>query len=74
MKRYLVINISVDNQQLLDTYVDIDVNSIKKGRKMSKNDLWIAATAAVAKDALVTGDGDFDHLAGNMNIIKTTIN
>ena len=31
-------------------------------RNMSKNDLWIAATAYVTNATLVTTDKDFDHL------------
>lgn len=66
-----IIDISVEDQQLLNAYVDIDVHSIEIGRKMSKNDLWIAATANVAGAALITADGDFDHLNGNsLNVIK----
>ncbi len=76
MERFLqqltVINISADNPYLLNAYVDLDVYSIQIGRKMSKNDLWIAATAAVAKATLITGDGDFDHLAERMDIVKPT--
>ncbi|MDN5203316.1 hypothetical protein QQ008_18155 [Fulvivirgaceae bacterium BMA10] len=33
-------------------------------KNMGKNDLWIAATAFVAKAELITMDGDFDHLNG----------
>lgn len=31
---------------------------------MGKNDIWIAATALVAKAELLTIDNDFDHLNG----------
>lgn len=31
-------------------------------RNMGKNDLWIAATAAVSNSILLTADRDFDHL------------
>ena len=34
-------------------------------RNMGKNDLWIAATAAVTQSKLLTTDGDFDHLNGS---------
>lgn len=33
-------------------------------RKMGKNDLWIAATAAVAQGTLISTDADFTHLDG----------
>lgn len=78
MERFLqqltVINISADNPYLLDAYVDIDIYSINISRKMTKNDLWIAATALVAKATLITGDKDFDHLAASMDIVKPVIN
>jgi len=60
----LVVDISIGAPELLDAYVDIDVSSTNSGRKMSKNDLWIAATAKVTNATLVTTDGDFDHLNG----------
>lgn len=31
---------------------------------MGKNDLWIAATAAVTNTRLLTSDKDFNHLNG----------
>lgn len=31
-------------------------------RNMGKNDLWIAATAHALNAALLTTDGDFEHL------------
>ena len=31
---------------------------------MGKNDLWIAATAAVTGAKLLSADNDFDHLNG----------
>lgn len=48
-------------------YAEIDAFSQKPGsglsaRNMGKNDIWIAATAHVAKAKLLTTDGDFHHL------------
>lgn len=39
-------------------------------RNMGKNDLWIAATAAVSKSILITADNDFDHLQDSFLEIK----
>ena len=58
---------------LTDTYAQIDAYSrhrnrlfaeytFKTARNMGKNDLWIAATAALLGLKLLTTDGDFDHL------------
>ena len=45
-------------------YADIDAYCEAHGRKLGKNDLWIAATSAVAKAHLLTADKDFDLLDG----------
>jgi tRNA(fMet)-specific endonuclease VapC len=58
----LVVDVSIGAPELLDAYVDIEVVSTKIGRKMGKNDLWIAATAKVTDSTLISTDGDFDHL------------
>lgn len=66
----MVIDISLNDEELLSNYVDIDTNSQSLGRKMGKNDLWIAATAAVTGATLISGDGDFDHLNGRyLNLV-----
>ena len=55
----------------MEEYADIDAFSQRNhptmqlsgsARKMSKNDLWIAATASVFEATLLTTDSDFDHL------------
>lgn len=67
-----VVDISLIDDQLMQAYVAIDVSSTAIGRKMSKNDLWIAATTQVANATLLTADGDFDHLhSSSINLIKT---
>jgi tRNA(fMet)-specific endonuclease VapC len=76
---FIVIDITNDNA-LLQAYSEIDAYSKGKlsgkslnssARNMGKNDLWIAATAAVTNSTLITTDGDFDHLDGNfLNVIK----
>lgn len=56
--------IDISDPQLLDAYGEIDHFSETKGRKMGKNDIWIAATAKVTGIPLLTTDPDFDHLEG----------
>ena len=52
----------IDTPELVAAYAAIDVYSLKNGRSMGKNDLWIAATANVLDAHLLTTDKDFDHL------------
>ena len=68
----LATNIHVtDNPFLIKMYAEIDVYSQSQhptlrlptsARKMSKNDLWIAATAAIHNATLLSTDADFEHL------------
>ena len=71
MKKLL--QVPIDSTDLIGAYAEIDAYSqgklvgrpLPKGmtsRNMGKNDLWIAATAAVTKATIVTTDGDFSHL------------
>lgn len=62
-----------DDPFLIQMYSEIDVYSqghhpslrmIGSARKMSKNDLWIAATTAFAQSTLLSTDDDFTHLNG----------
>lgn len=61
------------NESLINTYAEIDAYSQRRNpsysdypfatpRNMGKNDLWIAATAALLGLKLVTTDADFNHL------------
>jgi tRNA(fMet)-specific endonuclease VapC len=43
-------------------YGEIDAWSLSVGRKMGKNDVWIAARARVTNTTLLTTDCDFDPL------------
>ena len=63
--------IPIDSEQIVSAYVELDAYSQGKHstkssgftpRNMSKNDLWIAATAMVTDSTLLTSDKDFDHL------------
>ena len=62
-----------DEDEFIRMYVEIDAYSQShhstlrlptSARKMGKNDLWIAATAAVYNATLISTDADFDHLDG----------
>jgi predicted nucleic acid-binding protein len=77
------IDVSNADTQLIDSYTEIDAFSKRKikdktgnlikgaAREMGKNDLWIASTAYAIEVPLLTTDGDFDHLNGNLlNVIK----
>ena len=57
--------IDIDDRSILDTYAQIDSFSLSIGKKMGKNDFWIAGSAAVTGATLITTDSDFDHLHGN---------
>ena len=70
LKEFNVVPIA-DRRFFHEAYADIDAYSQSNhptmtlsgsARKMSKNDLWIAATACVFESTLLTTDGDFDHL------------
>lgn len=60
---YLTI-VPVPFSSIVTTYAEIDNFSKRSGVPMGKNDLWIAATAAVTGVRLLTTDKDFDHLDG----------
>ncbi len=71
LRRYVIIDINHADDPLMTSYARIDAFSQGRltghtlglsSRNMGKNDLWIAATAAVTKATLVTTDPDFDHL------------
>lgn len=52
----------VSSEAVIQAYARIDHESRQLGRRMGKNDLWIAAVASVQGAVLVTTDQDFDHL------------
>lgn len=71
MDKLIVTNINT--QDVISMYGQIDAFSQGKlknkplfnsARNMGKNDLWIAATAAVTQATLLTTDKDFQHLKG----------
>jgi len=71
LDKLYIIDINNSDNELIEAYYTIDAFSqgnLKdrplngSAKNMGKNDLWIAATACVAKAGPVTMDGDFDHL------------
>ena len=54
---------SIDDPDLIRAYATIDAYCEFIGQSMGKNDLWIAATAAVTGATLITTDRDFDRIA-----------
>jgi len=77
-----IIGISSDVQELIKAFATLQNYSknlhptAKFGRSVGigQNDLWIAATAWLAKAALITTNSDFDHLHPVfLNVIKYTV-
>ena len=65
------VTVDISDPQIINAYAAIDCHSQNIGRKMTKNDLWIAAVAHVSKAMLMTTDGDFDHLSStHLALIK----
>ena len=63
-----VVTIDVRSGPLLEAYASIELASRQhrpSARTMSHHDLWIAATAKVARATLLTTDKDFTHLSPN---------
>lgn len=54
--------LDINNPQIYESYANIDHASLAAGKRMGKNDVWIAATARVTEATLLTTDPDFDHL------------
>lgn len=81
LNEFKVFSVS-DNRELHEAYADIDAYSQSNhpfmrlsgsARKMSKNDLWIAATTVVFQAALLTTDADFDHLHNTFFTVERII-
>ena len=54
--------VDISDPQILAAYGEVDGWSQSVGRKMGKNDVWIAATARATNTTVLTTDTDFDHL------------
>ena len=58
----------INTPAIFAAYAEIDHASRAAGRKMGKNDVWIAATAKVCGATLLTTDKDFDHLCATSTL------
>lgn len=83
LEKVIYVDISNTDDQIINSYSRIEAYSQRilpddKGdmlngsaKQMSKNDVWIAATAHVLDVPLMTADNDFDHLDNTlMSVIK----
>jgi tRNA(fMet)-specific endonuclease VapC len=61
----------ISSEIVIREYARLDYASRNIGRRMGKNDLWIAAVASVQSAVIVTTDQDFDHL--NPNLVKVEL-
>lgn len=59
----LIVDLQAAARAMHNKYAELDTFSRSQGRKMGKNDLWIAASAATNNAILLTTDTDFDHLS-----------
>ena len=55
--------VGIESEPVIDAYAELDAFSRSVGRRMGKNDAWIAASASVLGATLVTCDADFEHLS-----------
>jgi len=71
LNQVVTIDISANNQILINAYAEIDSYSLQRhptkklsgsAKPMGKNDMWIAATAFATNATLLTTDGKFMHL------------
>lgn len=70
VEKTIVIDIAGADDQLMNAYATLwnysknalPGDKLGKSIGIGQNDVWIAALAHTAKAALVTTDGDFDHL------------
>lgn len=64
-----LITINIDSEPLVQAYVQVEEasrNAPGGARNMGQNDMWIAATALLSGQPLITTDGDFNHLNGRL--------
>lgn len=57
-----LVTIDISHPEIIEAYGNIDCSSLRSGKRMGKNDIWIAATAHASAATLITTDTDFDHL------------
>ena len=77
-RNILVADINIES--IIQRYAEIDAYSQGKlvnmplnnsARNMTKNDLWIAATASILNLTLITTDLDFNHLSNTFLKLET---
>ena len=64
-----LVTVDVAGRNIVNAYRDVERFSaaVPTGAvQMGKNDVWIAATAIVTGQALITTDTDFKHLDGHL--------
>jgi predicted nucleic acid-binding protein len=59
---YYLRRVSIDDPEVIRAYAVIDAHGQRIGQPLGKNDVWIAATAAVTGARLLNTDKDFDRL------------
>ncbi|WP_433931786.1 PIN domain-containing protein [Sorangium cellulosum] len=56
--------IDIHDEGVFEAYAAMHAFLVRRGRKLSDNDIWIAACARAASATLITTDKDFDPLHG----------
>ena len=60
----------ISHDHVIAAYAELDNEGRQRGRRMGKNDLWIAAVAKVQGAVILTTDQDFDALAREPALIR----
>ena len=60
----------VSSEQVIAAYAELDDESRRRGRRMGKNDLWIASVAKVQGAVILTTDRDFDDLSREPSLVR----
>jgi tRNA(fMet)-specific endonuclease VapC len=54
--------VDIYRPEIIQAYAEVDFATEPRGKILSKNDLWIAATSKATETTLLTSDKDFDAL------------
>lgn len=60
--RMNLVVVPIEDNSILEDYVELDTFGQANGKQLGKNDLWIAATDRTAEAHLITTDKDFEPL------------
>ena len=60
--------VDINSEEVLRWYAELDHHTESRGRRMGKNDLWIAATAAATNGWVVTEDRDFENVKDRVRV------